>query len=219
MALPKSDAQSLEEYGFKALRDMILQGELLPGQKLGQEELATKLGISRTPLRSAIAALERDGFVSLTPRGEAIVREFGPRRIVDLFEIRAVLEGLTCRLIAPKIERKHTMYLRSLILAAMPEQDSEDWSTYRRADVEFHSYLGSLLADNFLSRQVESLRLIMTLSFAQGLLRPPAETLQEHLDIIDALEANDADRAEHAMLVHIRTTIGLMKQKADEVGT
>jgi len=219
MALPKGGSQSLEDYGFKALRDMILQGELLPGQKLGQEELAAKLGISRTPLRSAIAALERDGFVSLTPRGEAIVREFGPRRIVDLFEIRAVLEGLTCRLIAPLIERKHTMYLRSLILAAVPEEGSDDWTTYRRADVEFHSFLGSLLADNFLSRQVESLRSIMTLSFAQGLLRPPAETLQEHLDIIDALEAHDADRAEQAMLRHIRTTIALMKQKADEVET
>lgn len=218
MALPKSGSQSLEDYGFKALRDLILQGDLLPGQRLGQEELAAKLGISRTPLRSAIAALERDGFVSLTPRGEAVVREFGPRRIVDLFEIRAVLEGLTCRLIAPIIERKHTLYLRSLIQAAVPEEGSDDWSTYRRADVEFHSFLGSLLDDNVLSRQVESLRSIMALSFAQGLLRPPAETLQEHLDIIDALDAHDADRAEQAMLKHIRTTIALMKQKADEVG-
>jgi DNA-binding GntR family transcriptional regulator len=216
---PPNSAQSLEDYGFKALRGMILQGELLPGQKLGQEELATKLGISRTPLRSAIAALERDGFVSLTPRGEATVREFGPKRIVDLFEIRAVLEGLTCRLVAPVIERKHTMYLRSLFLAAAPEDSGDDWTSYRQADVEFHSFLTSLLADNFLSRQVESLRSIMTLSFAQGLLRPPTETLPEHLDIIDALEAHDADRAEQAMLQHIRTTIALMKQKADAVGS
>ena len=218
MALP-SGSQSLEDYGFKALREMILKGELLPGQKLVQEDLAARLGISRTPLRSAIAALERDGFVALTPRGEAIVNEFGPRRIVDLFEIRAVLEGLTCRLIAPTIERRHTIYLRSLMLAAAPEEGSGDWAAYRKADVEFHSFLTSLLDDDFLSRQLEWLRSIMSLSFAQGLLRAPAETLQEHIDIIDALEAHDADRAEQAMLRHIRTTISLMKTKAEEVGS
>jgi DNA-binding GntR family transcriptional regulator len=209
-------AQSLEEYGYKALRNMILEGDLLPGQKLVQEDLAQRLGVSRTPLRSAIAGLERDGFVQLTPRGEAIVLEFGPRRIVELFELRAVLEGLTCRLVAPVIERKSTMYLRSLIVSSFPENGDPDWSAYRKADVEFHTFLTSLLTDSFLIRQLESLQAIMTLSFAQGLLRPPHDTLQEHLDILDALEAHDADAAEQAMLRHIRTTIALMKQKAAE---
>lgn len=207
-------AQNLEEYGYKALRDLILQGELLPGQKLVQEELAQRLGVSRTPLRSAIAALERDGFVTVSPRGEATVLEFGPRRIADLFEIRAVLEGLTCRLVAPKIERKQTMYLRSLIMSSVPEPGSEDWAAYREADHEFHTFLTSLIEDNFLTRQLEALQGIMTLSFAQGLLRPPHETLGEHIEIIDALEARDQDRAERAMLNHIRKTIVLMRQKA-----
>lgn len=206
--------QNLEEYGYKALRDLILDGSLLPGQKLGQEDLAQRLGVSRTPLRSAIAALERDGFVSVSPRGEAVVLEFGPRRIADLFEIRAVLEGLTCRLIARKIERKQTMYLRSLILSSVPEEGSDDWAGYRAADHEFHTFLTSLIQDTFLTRQLEALQGIMTLSFAQGLLRPPNETLGEHIEIIDALEAHDQDRAEQAMLTHIRKTIALMRQKA-----
>jgi DNA-binding GntR family transcriptional regulator len=207
-------AQNLEEYGYKALRDLILQGELLPGQKLVQEELAQRLGVSRTPLRSAIAALERDGFVGVSPRGEATVLEFGPKRIADLFEIRAVLEGLTCRLVAPRIERKQTMYLRSLIVSSVPEEGSTDWKAYREADHEFHTFLTSLIEDTFLTRQLEALQGIMTLSFAQGLLRPPHETVGEHIAIIDALEAHDQDRAETAMLSHIRKTIVLMRQKA-----
>lgn len=204
-------SNNLEEFGYRTLREQIVTGQLVPGQKLVQEDLAKQLGVSRTPLRSAIAALERDGFVALSPRGEATVLEFGPRRIADLFEIRAVLEGLTCRLVAPKIERKHTAYLRSLLQSAMPEDGSDDWSAYRAADHEFHTFLASLIEDVFLARQLETLQGIMTASFAQGLLRPPHETMVEHLEIIDALEAHDHDRAERAMLDHIRKTIALMR--------
>ncbi|MBF0680716.1 MAG: GntR family transcriptional regulator [Devosia sp.] len=202
---------NLEEFGYRTLREQIVTGQLLPGQKLVQEDLARQLGVSRTPLRSAIAALEREGFVSLSPRGEATVLEFGPRRIADLFEIRAVLEGLTCRLIASKIERKHTAYLRSLLQSSLPEEGDTDWSAYRAADHEFHTFLAGLIDDAFLARQLEMLQGIMTASFAQGLLRPPHETMAEHIEIIDALEAHDQDRAEQAMLVHIRKTIALMR--------
>ncbi len=209
-----SGGQSLEEYGYQALRAQILSGALQPGQKLVQEELAQRLGVSRTPLRSAIAALERDGFVIVSPRGEARVVKFGPDRIADLFEVRAVLEGLTCRLVATRIERRHTLYLRSLITSAMPAEGSDDWSEYRRADQEFHSYLSGLLDNGFLTRQLDAVRDVLSLSLAQGLLRAPSETLPEHLEILDALEAHDADAAEAAMLRHIRTTISLMRSRA-----
>jgi DNA-binding GntR family transcriptional regulator len=215
MAAP-AGAQNLEEFGYRSLRDMILRGELAAGQKLVQEDLAQKLGVSRTPLRSAIAALERDGFVTISPRGEAVVVSFGPERIADLFEVRAVLEGLTCRLVAPLFERKHALYLRSLIAASMPEEGSDDWSEYREADQEFHNYLTALLANEFLTRQLASVRDVLSLSLAQGLLRAPAETLQEHLEIVDALEARDPDAAEQAMLRHIRTTISLMRKRAED---
>ncbi|HEV7345545.1 MAG TPA: GntR family transcriptional regulator [Devosia sp.] len=210
-----SGAQSLEEYGYHALRNLILGGEISAGQKLVQEDLAQRLGVSRTPLRSAIAALERDGFVVISPRGEATVVTFGPERVADLFEVRAVLEGLTCRLVAPRVERRHTLYLRSLITSAMPQSDSDDWSAYREADREFHHYLATLLSNEFLTRQLDSVRDVLRLSLAQGLLRPPAETLKEHLDIIDALEAQDSEKAEQAMLTHIRKTIALMRGRVD----
>lgn len=210
-----SGAQSLEEYGYHALRNLILGGEIAAGQKLVQEELAQRLGVSRTPLRSAIAALERDGFVVISPRGEATVVTFGPERVADLFEVRAVLEGLTCRLVAPRIELRHTLYLRSLITSAMPQPGADDWSSYREADREFHHYLTTLLNNDFLTRQLDSVRDVLRLSLAQGLLRPPAETLQEHLDIIDALEARDPEKAEQSMLTHIRKTIALMRRRAD----
>lgn len=208
-----ASSQSLEEHVYKALRDMILKGELASGQKLVQEDLAEKLGVSRTPLRSAIANLERENFVQLSPRGEAFVAEFGPQKIADIFEIRAVLEGLTCRLIAPTIELKHTLYLRSLMSSVSTTLEDDDFAAYREADIEFHMYLTNLVKDSFLTRMLETLQIVMSMSLSQGLLRSPHETLPEHLAIVDALEAHDPDKAEQAMIDHIRKTIPLIKQR------
>lgn len=209
----RSKTASLEDEVYLQLREMILAGELVSNEKLVQEDLSARLGVSRTPLRSAIAKLEREGFVRMTSRSEAYVAEFGMQQIVDLFEIRAVLEGLICRLLAPAIEKKHVLYLRSLITAAEPAVHSGDTDAYRDADVEFHTYLTNLMAEGNLSRMLDSVHAIMRMSLSQGILRSPKETHPEHLAIIDALEAKDADTAERLMIEHIRRTIDLLRQR------
>ena len=137
-----------------------------------------------------------------------------PQRIAYIFEIRAVLEGLTCRLIAPTIERKHVMYLRSLISTAPTSPEPESLAAYRAADVEFHTFLTNLLDDPFLTRLLESMQVILNMSLAQGLLRSPEQTVPEHLAILDALEAHDPDDAEQAMLLHVRKTVSLIKAQS-----
>lgn len=209
----RHSSESLEDQVYHQIRDMILAGELVSGQKLAQEDLAARLGVSRTPLRSAIAKLNRENLVRTTSRSEAYVAEFGPDQIADLFEMRAVLEGLICRLLAPVIERKHTIYLRSLMTSVEGELDSADNAAYRDADIEFHTYLADLMAERGFGQLLESVHSIMRMSLSQGILRSPAETHSEHLAIIDALEARDADAAEQAMIAHIRKTIALLRER------
>lgn len=204
-------AESLEEKVYRELRDMILSGELVSGQKLVQEELAAMLGVSRTPLRSAIAKLGRDNFVKMSNRNEAVVTEFGPDQIADLFEVRAVLEGLICRLLAPTIERKHTIYLRSLMTSVVDSIDGTDDLIYRESDIEFHTYLAELIPEQRFGQLLESIHSVMRMSLSQGILRSPRETYDEHIQIIDALEARDQDAAERAMQIHIRRTIELLR--------
>jgi len=207
---------TLEENVYFRLREMILSGELVSGEKLVQEDLSARLGVSRTPLRAAIARLEGENFVRMSSRGEASVCEFGLRQIAELFEIRAVLEGLICRLLAPKIERKHTIYRRSLMTSVAEAVEAGDDAMYGEADVEFHTYLTNLIPSGNLGRLLEPVQTILRMSLSQGILRSPAETHPEHMAIIDALEARDADQAESAMIDHIRKTIALLQARADE---
>ena len=203
----------LEKDVYFRLRDMILSGELVCGEKLVQEDLSARLGVSRTPLRSAIAKLDGENFIRMSARGETTVSEFGPRQIAEIFEIRAVLEGLICRLLAPQIERKHTIYLRSLMASVAEAVETQDDSTYRDADIEFHTYLTGLIPEGNLGSLLEPVHTIMRRSLSQGLFRSPAETHPEHIAIVDALEARDSDLAERTMIDHIRRTIALLHER------
>lgn len=209
-----SVSDSLEGRVYRQILDMILSGELAAGQKLVQEELAEKLGVSRTPLRSALAKLNGDKFVKLSSRNEARVAKFGDTEIADLFELRAVLEGLVCRILAQKIERKHTIYLRSLMASVETAANENESVSYRDADIEFHTYLSSLMPEQNFGQLLESIYSVMRMSLSQGILRQPSETRREHLEILNALEARDSDRAEQAMITHIRKTIDLLRQRA-----
>lgn len=206
MSLPTAIRMPLEEYAYDAVREMIVRGELPPRAQIVQEEVAERLGISRTPLRRALAKLASQHFIDLAPGQRAYVKAFEPQELASIFGIRAVLEGLVCRYAADRIETKHTAYLRSLIVDAAATVSETDWSVYRKADIEFHTYLVGIAGDAHLKLVVESVQ-VLSLSFAQGLLRSPSETLPEHLSILDALHERDKDEAERLMVRHIRRTI------------
>jgi DNA-binding GntR family transcriptional regulator len=197
---------SLDERAYLAIREMIVKGTLQPGEQLVQETLAERLGFSRTPLRKAVATLAQEGFVEMTSRGAAFVRSFTKEELTSIWEIRAVLEGLVCRTAARSAKPQHLAYLRALITSAIEKITPQDWSAYREADREFHSYIAVIAGDQLLMRILDAYQ-ILSISLAQGLLRPPNETMQEHFDILDAIEAGDSDRAEQAMVHHIRLSM------------
>src|SRR3569833_1070557 len=80
------------------LRRLILQGELLPGERLVEDRLAERLGVSRNPVREAIRVLAAEGFVEVTPRRGAAVSRLSPEEAEELFDVRMALEGLSARL-------------------------------------------------------------------------------------------------------------------------
>ncbi|MEU1964454.1 GntR family transcriptional regulator [Micromonospora sediminicola] len=196
----------LEESTYQRVRAMLLSGEIPTGQPVNQSEVAVALGVSRTPVRRALSRLEGEGLVTAGPRGWHAVG-FDADRMTAVFEIRAVLEGLACRLAAGRAGRAELARLRVLF------QDAYDQLTttgsaeaYYQADVVFHRALLELAGEPLLSRTAE-VHHILTTSLAPGLYRDPHETHPEHLAIIEALAAGDADRAEELARGHIRAAV------------
>src|SRR5262245_36169077 len=84
------------------LREMILRGDLAPGERLAEIALAERLGVSRTPIRQALPALAREGLLSAAGRRGYVVRSFSPEEVLDAIETRGVLEGLAARRVAER---------------------------------------------------------------------------------------------------------------------
>ncbi len=84
------------------LRDLILTGEVEPGERLSEVALSERLSVSRTPLRAALQKLEQEGLVALIPSGGYAVRSFSRQEVIDAIELRGVLEGAAARLAAER---------------------------------------------------------------------------------------------------------------------
>ncbi|TVR06400.1 MAG: GntR family transcriptional regulator, partial [Spirochaetaceae bacterium] len=93
----KVEYEDLAQRVYKLLKQMILQGELCSGQRLPQDELAERLGVSRTPLLSAFSKLEREMLVETVPRRGSFVRAYSSEELLNIYDIRLRLEPLGAR--------------------------------------------------------------------------------------------------------------------------
>lgn len=193
---------------YMSVKQMILNQELAPGEKLVQEKLASRLGVSRSPLLKALQRLESELLVRSIPRRGMYVREVNHRDIKDVFECRAVIEGLCARLTAEKISSKQLKALEACFTPFVGQEDI-DRETYAKADRKFHQYLLEFSGNRVVTR-LEMLTNIHLTAFQAGLLRPPTETLPEHLEIVAAIKKGDGLLAEKLLRKHITTSLQVL---------
>jgi len=206
---------NLDEKVYDKLKQMIVEKRLKPGEKIVQEELAHRLGVSRTPLRRALSQLAKENLVRMVPRGGTYVKDFILEEMISIFEIREVLEGLACRKAASLITKKQVNYFRNLYEKAMQSASNGDWGTYARADEKFHGFITNIAQTDLLKEIVRTFH-ILSNSYTRGLIRPPQETFPEHTTILDALENHDAGKAEFLMRQHTRKSIEALKARMSQ---
>jgi len=203
MPEPKSQDASQGQDAYARLLEGIRAGNLRPGDRLTETDLATRLGISRTPVREAIRALEIDGLVIHTPRVGATIRALNSAEITELYEMRAVLEGTAARFAARAAYKSEVAELQDInqeMTAALG--NPAELSTL---NARFHVVLLNAARNRFLVRSMQSIQktlLILGPSTLEETDRAEA-ALREHQAIIDALVAHDEDAAEAAMRTHI----------------
>lgn len=131
----------LGEVVFEDLKKAILDGELKAGQRLMETAIAEKLGVSRTPVREAIRKLEKEKFVKMIPRKGAYVTELTLDDMMEVLEIRVVLEGLSAKLAARKIDEKSKEKLKDNVEKFKKALNQMDRKALVKLDDEFHNII------------------------------------------------------------------------------
>jgi DNA-binding GntR family transcriptional regulator len=197
---------SLGGQAYQELKRIILEGQVTPGQKLNEGEMAKALGISRTPIREAINRLEKEGLVEIFPQRGAFVVQFTEKDIHELFLIRENLEGLAARLAAEKISSSSLAKLESCIEGFKEPFQGKDIQRYAREDFKFHQTIVLLSDARRLIQLVSSLHdhIRMFRLTTRGLSGRMKCSLAEHRTIIEALRKKEPEESEIRMRLHIR---------------
>ena len=211
-----AEHENLDQKAYLIIKEMITNRKLLPGDKIHQEKLAQELGISRTPLVSALKYLEKEKLVEAKPRRGFFVRLFSIQEMVSIFELREVLEGLAARRAAACITDDQIMTLNGFFKQFSLSFDVSEYKAYAREDRQFHSYITEVGAKEFLKSILQTYNII-SFSYqvisSEGLVRPPHETIHEHLALIDAISSRAPSDAEELMRQHFKRTIAYLKNE------
>lgn len=204
---PSIGRATLSRQAYETLRSRILSRRLSAGSKLVVRELAEDLDLSSTPVKEALAALEREGLVELLPHRGYFVPKLGLDDIEEIYALREVLEGLAARLAAEREHRKrHLNKLRRLQAEQEACGREGDLERYGDLDMDFHRALWEAAGNGRLLRTAETLigqvrLLISTSAQARGRLEASVE---EQARILDALENGEPEAAEETMRRHVR---------------
>ncbi len=191
---------------YERLLSEIAAGTLQPGDRLTETDLADRLQISRTPVREAIRQLEADGLVTHKPRVGAAVRTLDYSEVMELYDMRAVLEGAAASLAA-----RAASDIEIAELEAINTELAEAATDGQRAfglNRQFHAALLDAARNRFLAKSVSTMQktlMILGPSTLQESVRVQ-EAVAEHNIVLDALRARDGDSAEVAMRAHIRAS-------------
>ena len=151
---------NLQETVLMQLRDLILRGEFAPGHKLAEQQLAERLGASRTPVRAALVTLEQEGLIEANDTGKYLVRQFTPREVADAIAVRGHLEGMAARLVA---EHGVPRQLQLELQACLEEGDRllqanplgyESYADYAVMNDRFHALVLEACGNRALQRAV-----------------------------------------------------------------
>jgi len=207
---PGAARRNCAEQVYSALKSDIVKGILVPGTLLSESALATRFGISRTPVREALTILARDGLVTTLPQRGHVVNTVTLTEALDAFRLRGILDAEAAAQAARRINDAQIAHLRQLIEI----RESDDLPAVNR---EFHTGIARIGGNRLLVDFVDRLLMCMERIL---LLGPRASTwtqdgYDEELAIVEALAAHDEKAAQEAALRHVQNSLALVLRQSD----
>ena len=192
------------EHAYRRLRDAIQQGELKPGQRIMEIEVADWLRVSRTPVRDAMRRLEAEGMLEHEPRNGLVVARLDRQAVMELYVMREMLEGTAARLCA-----RHASDMEILDLLDLLERERRmqgDFEALARHNPLFHQAIHRGGHNRYLEKSLVAVNDSMGLLGKPLMLLPhrAEAALAEHAHIVEAIQRREPDAAEEAARKHVR---------------
>jgi DNA-binding GntR family transcriptional regulator len=185
------------------LRAAIIEGRLVPGQRVREDEVAAVHGVSRVPVREAVQKLAVEGFLELARFRGAVVAQARPERLRELIVIRQSLEALAARLAAQRRGDDQIEVLRATCDAAAGALDAEDFAALPDLVEHFHDAVAAASGNEELATMLGGVREKIRWIFSQDLESRSHQEWQDHVRILEAITEGDSSRAAKLMSQHI----------------
>ncbi|MEY9998849.1 GntR family transcriptional regulator [Sinorhizobium fredii] len=187
------------------IENAILSNEFGPGERLDEMVLASRFGVSRTPVREALMQLNAIGLIEIRPRRGAVVIDPGPHRIYEMFEVMAELEGLAGSLAARRLDEQSRQAITAAHKRCEHSAATGDSDAYYYDNEEFHKAIYAASRSEFLEEQCAQLhRRLRPYRRLQLRVRNRLTTsFSEHCGIVDAIFAGDGEEARRLLRSHV----------------
>jgi DNA-binding GntR family transcriptional regulator len=190
---------------YQRIKEGILERRYQPGQKLSESKLAAELKLGRSPVRSALSRLERDGWVRVLPQNGTFVREFSPAEVAAMSELRLLLEAHAASVAASKVSHEELAALRERFEALKAKGVERNFNEFLALDDLFHGMVYRVAGNPFVTNILQNLRdqihwVRITNASLPGRVE---ESLHEMDRVLRAMERRDSRGAAEAMRQHI----------------
>lgn len=211
--------EALADQAYTRLRDAILAHELTAGTRLSVPDVARRLGISRSPAREAIARIASEGLATYEPRRGAIVARIETTDLVEIYELREVLEGMACRLAAVRIHDTTIEELHAVVADHASAVAADDVERHMTLDASFHQSIRVAAQNDRLRESLDRLQGQIRIAMDTTRRSPGGmgQALAEHREILAAVAARDPDAAERAARAHVARLRGSLPSREPAV--
>ncbi len=218
----RAETASVAEQSYQSLREAILTMDIYRDDadlRLDEQRLASALGVSRTPVRQALARLQHEGLVQVMPRRGAMIIRKGKSEITDMIRAWGALESMAARLVCERASDEDVSSLRDLFASFADGQLRLHLNEYSEANLRFHQRIFELAGSPVISNLVDGL--LVHVRAIRGRMigeEDRAErSIVDHMHIIEALEARDADLAERLVRDHALDLAADVERTADQL--
>jgi len=197
--------KSLREAALSAIRQAIVHGDLKPGQRLVESDIAEQMGISRAPVREALRQLETEGLVAGEPHRGTFVAKLSTTDLWEIYTLRATLEGMAVRLATKQISEETLTQLHQAVDGMAQAAREGDLPRLATQDMAFHETLCRSAGHTRLLNiwQSMAIQIRTFIDLASRLCLPPDEVVQLHADVIEHIQNGRTEEAAQTLTHHI----------------